>query len=483
MLTYIPPKMFRTPKKQTVVEGETQKSPPKTVTLTSNVRRSIGEWEAAGSHDPIVSPLTTRTTQAGPAKEKQRLAMSQDSLNTNQSPAGSRNSPKTTHPTRTAEAKYCLVTAKQHLANSRNLKTDIKSGVVAAVNRLYILVKDLEAELKAKGAGKGDKEKEKQSGEGDDVGLHQHQKALQAHMTEHIKKLEESSKKIDELTEALESQRKAMENATYAGVAAGNGTRQTAGSRGPLHSVVVTSTDETVSGEEVLEKIRKAADAKDGWITVEKVRKAKDRKVIMGFRTKEEQAKMKTRIEQSGNHLTVEAVKNKDPLLMLRDVLSIHTDEDVRKAFRNQNQCLFRGLDSEDDRLAIKFRKNARNPHTNHVVIATSPAIWKRATDSGTAHIDLQRVRVMDQSPLIQCSRCLGYGHNKRLCKETTDICSHCGGPHLKSACELWTVDATPSCRNCAAAKLANVEHNAFSSECPVRRRWDALARTSVAYC
>lgn len=476
--------MFRTPKKQAVAEGEAHKSPPKTVTLTSNVRRSIGEWEAAGSDKSTVSPLTTRTTQAGPAKEKQRRPTSQDTLDTRQSSASPRTTPKTVYPTRTAEAKYCLITAKQHLTNSRNLKTEIKSGVVTAINRLYALVKELETDLKGKDVEKGDGAKGKQSGKvGDDAGLEQHQKALQAHMTEHIKKLEENSRKMEVLTEALESQRKSMESVTYASVASGNGTRQTAGYRSALHSVVVTSKDEGVTGEEVLEEIRKTADAKEGWITVEKIRKAKDRKVIMGFRTKEEQEKMKSRIEQSGSHLTVETVKNKDPLLMLRDVLSVHTDQEVLKAFRNQNPNFFRGLDREDDRLEIKFRKNARNPHLNHIVVTTSPAIWKRATETGTAHIDLQRVRVSDQSPLIQCSRCLGYGHNKRLCKEATDICSHCGGPHLRGACELWIADAPPSCKNCMTSKLAQVEHNAFSNECPVRRRWDALARMSVAYC
>lgn len=474
--------MYRTPKKQFDVEGESRKSPPKTVTLTSKVRRSIGEWEAVGSEKPTTPPSTTRTTLAGPAKEKPRQVQSQDGVGMGLSPVSPRNPPKTTYPNRTAEAKSCLIKAKQHLTNSRNLKTDIKNGVVEAINRLYALVKELEAEQKVKGVGKAEEEKQR-ADEGADVGLDKHQKALQFHMKEHMRKLEENSKKMEELKEALESQRKAMENVTYATVAATSSGRQTAQNRGSLHSVVVTSTDETISGEEVLEKIRKAADAKEGWISVEKVRRAKDRKVIMGFRTKEDQEKMKSRIEQSGNHLAVEAVKNKDPLLMLRDVLSVHTNDDVLKAFRNQNRNFFHGLEGGDDRLEIKFRKNARNPHTNHIVIATSPAIWRRATETGTAHIDLQRVRVMDQSPLIQCSRCLGYGHSKRLCRETIDICSHCGGPHMKSACELWAAEAPPTCKNCMASKLAQVEHNAFSDECPVRRRWDALARMSIAYC
>lgn len=58
----------------------------------------------------------------------------------------------------------------------------------------------------------------------------------------------------------------------------------------------------------------------------------------MGFRTKEEQNKMKDKLSREGNKLIVEEVKNKDLLLILRDVLLINLDEDVLKAQHNQNR-------------------------------------------------------------------------------------------------------------------------------------------------
>lgn len=74
-----------------------------------------------------------------------------------------------------------------------------------------------------------------------------------------------------------------------------------------MHSVVVTSTDETETGEEGLSCIRTAVDAKEGWVTVQRARKAKDRKVILGFMSKEDQTQAKEK------HLLVEEVKNRDP--------------------------------------------------------------------------------------------------------------------------------------------------------------------------
>ncbi|XP_013138678.1 PREDICTED: uncharacterized protein LOC106103445, partial [Papilio polytes] len=182
------------------------------------------------------------------------------------------------------------------------------------------------------------------------------------------------------------------------------------------------------TGDEVLERIRKAADAKEGWVRVEKVRKARDRKIIIGFGSKEEREKMKERFRNTAAELSVEEVRNKDPMLLLRDVLNINTDEDIEKALKNQNKGIFDPTD-EDNRIVIKYRKKTRNPHTSHVVIAVSPRIWQKAIDKGYAHIDLQRIRIEDQTPLIQCTRCLGFGHSKRFCTDPSDMCSHCGGP------------------------------------------------------
>ncbi|KAL0882734.1 hypothetical protein ABMA27_001157 [Loxostege sticticalis] len=95
-----------------------------------------------------------------------------------------------------------------------------------------------------------------------------------------------------------------------------------------------------------MKKVREAVNAKDGWVTVERVRKVKDKKVILGCRTMEERDR---------------DMKNQDPMVILRDVISSHTDEDVKSAIRNQNGMVFRGLEPKDDRIEVKFRRRARN--------------------------------------------------------------------------------------------------------------------------
>lgn len=219
---------------------------------------------------------------------------------------------------------------------------------------------------------------------------------------------------MEELRKELENQKDRMEKVTYASVAAQHQNSPPIVNMEMLHSVVVTSTDELETGEKVLDR-RKVVDANEGWIKVQKVRKARDRKIIMGLRTVDEQWMLKERLSKTGSNLIVEEVKNKDPLLVLRDVLLVNTDDDIFKAIKNQNGNLFHGVGDGENRLEIKYRKRARNPHTGHVILNTSPKIWRRTIETGALHIDLQRVKVSDQSPLVQCSRCLEYGHGRRL--------------------------------------------------------------------
>ncbi|CAB3262512.1 unnamed protein product [Arctia plantaginis] len=103
----------------------------------------------------------------------------------------------------------------------------------------------------------------------------------------------------------------------------------------------------------------------------------------MVFATKEEREKAKQKLAKKGNGLMVEEVKNKDPLVTLKDVLSANTDEDILKALKNQNRPIFEDIAEGDDRVAVKYRRKGRNQHIGHVVLSVSPKIWKRVTDRG----------------------------------------------------------------------------------------------------
>lgn len=512
---------YRTPaKKDAQTSSQDPTLSPKTAEGTEpskqNVRRSIGEWEAGKTESqattakqrtppPTRSPQKAATTSTIMRKAEQKAVPTHESKGATRrasvetAGASGLNQEQGKPIDRVQTGRVWLQKAKCQLSESRNLKTDLKAGITLALDHLYRLLKEeaaagATATAAAVTAAPQGQVENPSKGEGTKVDWSQvqsiavEQKIAKEEITEMLKvqgnQIEKATKEIEKLRETVSNlQEVTMEkDRSYASVVAAPPKRLMP-ERTALHSIVVAAKDNTETGEEVMDRIRKAVNAKDGWITVEKVRKAKNQKVIMGCKTREERERVKERLKEAGDHLLVEEVENRDPMLVLRDVLACNSDMDITTALRNQNGSVFHGLKKEEDRMEIKFRRKARNPLTSHVVVKVSPQIYNRMMGQQSVHIDLQKVRVEDQSPLVQCSMCLGYGHGRRYCRETEPKCSHCGGPHMKDKCPDWLAGAAPSCCNCVTAKLDTVNHGAFSTECPVRRKWDALARAKVAYC
>lgn len=480
--------------------GETSQVGEKRTTEATKVRRSIGEFEARAK---VQTPLMGTSDQPKPAeKTKPRLSPTTTEPKTGASKGkvmGDGSAEKTLkqgtkYDSRTLEAKACLMKAKLQMKNSRNLKTEIKTDVIEAVDRLFKLVKDAEEGKPYNGKIKekeGTQERERVRGnETDKDGTPNKdrknevdEKELMKKMEEHGKLLRENKEEMDKLKEVLTRHQAMIDTRmTYASVTAGPPQRRPM-EAATLHSVVITSKDENDTGEQVFEHVRKAVNAKEEGVRIDKIRRARDRKVIVGCRTLEEIGKVKDKIRKAGSQLNMEEIQNKDPLIVLLGVLKCNSDEDIVRALKRQNNHLLKDVTGENDRMEVRFRRKARNPLTAHVVVKVSPLIWNILTEAGVVHIDLQRVRVTDQSPLVQCSLCLGYGHGKRFCRELLEACSHCGGPHMKTECADWLAEAPPSCCNCQRAKIERTDHNAFSSDCPVRKKWEALARSTIAYC
>ncbi|XP_069365327.1 uncharacterized protein [Maniola hyperantus] len=284
------------------------------------------------------------------------------------------------------------------------------------------------------------------------------------------KRLNEAS---SQLAAVVEESRRSV---TYAEVAAGPKPKSIPN---PNHSIIVSSKDEKDTSDDVLKRIRGAADARASGVRVERIRKARNQKVVISCESKDSLTRLTDKLKVD-DCLQINEAKNKDPLIVIKNMLSYNTDDEVVASIKTQNADALVGIPDSEYRVVPKYRRPARNPHECHMVMQVSPKVWQRLTSQGRVHIDLQRCFVLDQSPLVQCTRCLGFGHSRRLCKEAEDRCSHCAGPHLRSTCPSWTVGDVACCRNCHIAKLERTEHSAFDLECPIRKKWDTIARSSA---
>lgn len=100
------------------------------------------------------------------------------------------------------------------------------------------------------------------------------------------------------------------------------------------------------------------------------MRKAKDQKVVIGFQTKDELAAMKEKLGSAKANLKIEEKSNKDPIIIIKNLLSYNSDENLIPALKNQNTQLLGNLSNENLRAKIKYRRKARNPHESHVILS-----------------------------------------------------------------------------------------------------------------
>ncbi|KAL0892590.1 hypothetical protein ABMA27_014319 [Loxostege sticticalis] len=385
---------------------------------TLNVRRSIGEWESTKmdpkpctstghAHSPKTNvpvpgaPLKQRTKTA-PQPEPKKMTRRPSVESQMTSPGPKLDVAKSAD--RVTQARGWLQKAKSHIGESRNLRADLKTGITLAVDRLYQLVKEATADANTNSEAASGKEREISGTEdmGEKTGK-QGKEDFTGIGINMIELLKEQSRKIDLTTEELKKLRDSVNSyqettmqRTYASAAA-SPRKPVVERQSALHSIVIEAKDEGVTGDEVMRKVREAVNAKDGWVTVERVRKVKDKKVILGCRTMEERDKVKERLKGAESHLRFEDMKNQDPMVILRDVINSHTDEDVKSAIRNQNGMVFRGLEPKEDRIEIKC---------NIAKVAPTPTRANNPTRLyAVAQANLQRKELATTELMVEASR------------------------------------------------------------------------------
>lgn len=247
------------------------------------------------------------------------------------------------------------------------------------------------------------------------------------------------------------------------------------------HTVIVASKEDMDTGDHVLNKIRTTLNAKAEGLCIQRASKIRNSKVVLSCATEREIKMVKEKLEKEGA-LIVETAKNKDPLIKIPGLMDYNKEEDIVLSLKNQNKKLWEDMKPSDFQIKELYRIKARNPLQCSVIMKVSPQVHARLLAAGKVYVDMQLLAVYDHSPIRQCSRCLGFGHGRRHCTEPADICCHCGGAHVRAQCTAFKNGTAPSCKNCTAEKRQNVEHNAFSEDCPVWQRWDRIARAGINY-
>lgn len=240
--------------------------------------------------------------------------------------------------------------------------------------------------------------------------------------------------------------------------------------------LMVESVDPRDTGDDVANALKSHVDVISLGVGVDGLRKIRNGRVVVNCSTQEGREVLEKAIRDSQPTLTVARASERDPKIRLLGVAHHLTDDQVAKALLSQNPTLLQEVPEGCRGLKVLRRVKGRTDALSNVIVEVSPHLW-RALAGKRVRIGYQTVAAVDQSPVAQCYRCLGFGHHARTCQATDGTCGYCAERHDTRLCPNRA--ATPCCANCEGRPA----HPAYSQECPIWKKWDRIARASVRYC
>lgn len=172
----------------------------------------------------------------------------------------------------------------------------------------------------------------------------------------------------------------------------------------------------------------------------------------------------------------VREIGKRAPRLILKHVPSGYDRASLVKDLRDQNEDRFSNLNW--DLINPKFKVGPKNKETEHWVLEVDPGVRKALMTPKTLYLGYHRLQIDDYINIIQCKKCLEYGHMASYCRKTTVTCGKCGvDGHIAPKCE----SVEPRCSNCIRTNKRDVHHMAWDRECPyyIEKMCQAVRSTS----
>ncbi|KAI5631522.1 hypothetical protein NE865_15764 [Phthorimaea operculella] len=203
----------------------------------------------------------------------------------------------------------------------------------------------------------------------------------------------------------------------------------------PRYNIVIESVDPRHTSSDVVQNIKQQVDVVQLGVGVNSIRKMRHQKVLIGCDTEKDRNTLSEAIKNAGDKLTVTQPKVKNPLLRLVGVTQDLSDKRIEEAILRQNEKLIREVDQDRRTAKVTRRVKGRNKNTANIIVELSPELWKALKDQ-KLRIGYQIIHALDQSPVLQCYRCLGFGHRALECQRKEMICGYCAEEHDTRQCQ-----------------------------------------------
>ena len=245
--------------------------------------------------------------------------------------------------------------------------------------------------------------------------------------------------------------------------------------------VIKPAEDDVKSSKDVLNVWKKSVSFKDATFAPARVQSVSNGCVRVEFDDVQQRDATLTKL-QSVSSVTAEAARRARPLVIIKGISKDVKSEDVVGLVRQQNPSV---QPCSDNDVRVRFVRRNRKDDLFNLVLEVSPVVRVQLLELGRVNIDHQRVHVSDFSSLVQCFKCLGFGHTRAKCTSEQQHCSHCAASgHDFASCPEKTDETKLKCLNCSkSGRTSDSQHSATSSKnCPQIRTMEKRIASRTDY-
>lgn len=252
-------------------------------------------------------------------------------------------------------------------------------------------------------------------------------------------------------------------------------------------ALIISSKKECTSSADTLSAWKKSVSFRDTNFAPANVQFVSNNKLRVEFDRDDQLETTLKKIGDSNPNISAEISKKLKPMIIIKGISTEITPESLKDIINHQNDIIKNTTTENPNDFTFKFLRPNRNPKLYNAVFMCAPPLWRTIMEVGKLNVDHQRVHVDDFCPLLQCYKCLGFGHTKKFCKLEETHCSHCSGTHEFKVCPVQKDQTKTVCHNCKSNAKNNgnnekINHSATSEQCPRRHAMIDKTRARIDY-
>jgi hypothetical protein len=212
-------------------------------------------------------------------------------------------------------------------------------------------------------------------------------------------------------------------------------------------------------------------------IRVDSVRQGAGGRIVVQCRDKMSLDKLSKNIAETCSGINVSSPEPLRAIIALNGVEEGECNEGLLERILAQNPILDKLMDEsgrmkEDCMKVVRCLRLASKKEQRRVLLSVNGEARKILNEIGHVYVGFRRIRVVDNTPLLQCFKCLGFGHTTKVCKNEKERCMNCAGEHDTRKCQVKEDKDKHVCFNCKTyMRGVDSNHRASSWECPFYKR------------